>query len=684
MPDEVITEEVISLLRLHATFQNAEYYGRNDREDLIADVAAEHYASDGRADHIFHAAVDYGAKDSSGDRVDKFIVDGGNCRDGDQLAQEDESLPSIAKEPNLSFIATGPNLQPNLESSLQGISLEPTAEVLQLLAKSIDTLNSGNIEAADILSEKVFAKFNEDIGGDSHAMGLSSLAEASRYSHCTWGDTHLCENKSIGGIKGKGLLKSRSQSRRISVALDALLTLFEAAQAEIEKGEGSNLPNNYIDSDGRRVFEISHVVLHNTFIRRVWCQKRLSKAIIALIDVQSRRNLAINSKLEVLRANLLKQERSPTLEFDITAENFVAPIEVLASLYMPGIHAGSNALVSYVNLIGNPLIVDDEAILCSFISKFTLRDDIPPWTYFKKLSSEAKALPLPNADIDWTAAGLPLDLSGRFIAVSDTNIANSIVRNLKQRFSQSEFSGALLFFTPDIFARANRGLISVHEFKLLCKLLDDYHICHTRTAEATRASQDSGATADSTITRRGGDPADDCDMFVVGNGISSSEPLLCGHIVSDKEKDAVYFYGRVVALLGNNFERLIEIAELLNYYFASVKGSEAFRRKKGEIKVPLVLEPYFSWIASSNDLNYNCRRDIYAAFQLLRDLMMPVKKGKVKVLSKIGAFHAEKQSERIAKLPQEFMSIYIPNTSAVPLALQQVIIRGETVKELTI
>jgi len=64
--------------------------------------------------------------------------------------------------------------------------------------------------------------------------------------------------------------------------------------------------------------------------------------------------------------------------------------------------------------------------------------------------------------------------------------------------------------------------------------------------------------------------------------------------------------------------------------------------------------------------------------------MMPVKKGKVKLLSKIGAFHAEKQSEWVAKLPQEFMSIYIPSTSAVPLALQQIIIRGETVKELTI
>ena len=147
---------------------------------------------------------------------------------------------------------------------------------------------------------------------------------------------------------------------------------------------------------------------------------------------------------------------------------------------------------------------------------------------------------------------------------------------------------------------------------------------------------------------------------------------------------SIYTAASSLALLGNNFERLIDIAELLNYYFASVKGSEAFRRKKGEIKVPLVLEPHFSWIASSNDFNYNCRRDIYAAFQLLRDLMMPVKKGKIKVLSKIGAFYAEKESEWTAKLPQEFMSIYIPSTSAVSLALQQVIIRGEPVKELTI
>ena len=119
-----------------------------------------------------------------------------------------------------------------------------------------------------------------------------------------------------------------------------------------------------------------------------------------------------------------------------------------------------------------------------------------------------------------------------------------------------------------------------------------------------------------------------------------------GNIVSDKEKDAVYFYGRVVALLGFKFESLIDIAELLISNFASVKGSEAFRRKRGKLTVPLILEPHYSWIASSKHLNFTCRRDIYAAFQLLRDLMMPAKEGNSQDIIKNWCI-LRKQTERM-------------------------------------
>jgi hypothetical protein len=83
-------------------------------------------------------------------------------------------------------------------------------------------------------------------------------------------------------------------------------------------------------------------------------------------------------------------------------------------------------------------------------------------------------------------------------------------------------------------------------------------------------------------------------------------------------------------------------------------------------------------------VNFDSRRDVYAAIQVLRDLMMPSKKGQVKTLSKIGAKYASTvKNSWTAKTPQEFMAIYIPSSNTAPLALQQVTIRGVSVKELT-
>ncbi len=130
--------------------------------------------------------------------------------------------------------------------------------------------------------------------------------------------------------------------------------------------------------------------------------------------------------------------------YEVTADNFIAQIKVLASLYMPCIHAGSNTLIHFVNLFNISFIVDDEANLSLILCTFTLRDDILSWAYFVNLSSEAKALPPPNSDIDWTTAGFPLVPTGRFIAISDTNIAYAIVRKLQLRFSQPEFTGTRL------------------------------------------------------------------------------------------------------------------------------------------------------------------------------------------------------------------------------------------------
>lgn len=602
-----IPNEVISLLKLNESFHAADkYYGFEG-------------VSDGQLLHVGEIAIT-----SVACLCCHNIVDGDGGNNGDQ----------IIKGTGLSFVTQGPNLHPKFANISQGLSLEPTAAVLQLLAEFADETNSG---VAVTLLEKVLEIPNEDISGNISGniftMEISHLAKASRCSHCAWSRANYSDMKSTDDIIGKGTLEPRLQERRISIALEELTISFKAAQDTIQKGEGNNLPHNYIYSCGARVFEIRHQ-LHNIFLRCLWRQQRLLNAIIAFIDTQAETNPARRSKLEGFKAHLQKQESSPTFDFEITAKHFIAPIEVLASLYRPVIYAGSNALVHSVEQL---FIVDDEAVLGSTLRAFILRDDI---------TREAKALPPSNADINWTASDIPLNPPG-FIVSSNTNIDNAIVRKLQHFFSHHEFIGTRLIFMPGTLTRAKRGLISVQEIELMCKLTDNHYVYQTsnniRATRSKRAGQASGTTADSTITHEGD------DGYVkgeVGKGDRSDRPLSRGNIVSDKEKDAVYFYGRVVALLGFKFESLIDIAELLKSNFASVKGSEAFRRKRGKLTVPLILEPHYSWIASSKHLNFTCRRDIYAAFQLLRDLMMPAKEGNSQDIIKNWCI-LRKQTERM-------------------------------------
>ena len=98
--------------------------------------------------------------------------------------------------------------------------------------------------------------------------------------------------KSTDDIIGKGTLEPRLQERRTSIALEELTISFKAAQDTIQKGEGNNLPHNYIYSCGARVFEIRHQ-LHNIFLRCLWRQQRLLNAIIAFIDTQAETNRAL-------------------------------------------------------------------------------------------------------------------------------------------------------------------------------------------------------------------------------------------------------------------------------------------------------------------------------------------------------------------------------------------------------
>ena len=142
--------------------------------------------------------------------------------------------------------------------------------------------------------------------------------------------------------------------------------------------------------------------------------------------------------------------------------------------------------------------------------------------------------------------------------------------------------------------------------------------------------------------------------------------------------------------MGQNFENFVPLVELVQAYFLATKQKEIFKRdpatKKGMI--PLRMERDFHWKAIAQSLNWHCRRDIYGAMCLLRDLSTGGSKGNPnQELSKSGQHYKGKVSPDWSALTaEEFKKKYKPNTSNsanLKGKLQKIQIRGETVTEFT-
>ena len=94
--------------------------------------------------------------------------------------------------------------------------------------------------------------------------------------------------------------------------------------------------------------------------------------------------------------------------------------------------------------------------------------------------------------------------------------------------------------------------------------------------------------------------------------------------------------------------------------------------------MPLIPINGFIWLPTQGSLNLNVRRDVYAAWLVLRDLH-----SKQKELSKAGATYATTHPSWKALSPTELAAVFKDNTRSYQISLQQLVIRGVQVKELT-
>jgi hypothetical protein len=127
-------------------------------------------------------------------------------------------------------------------------------------------------------------------------------------------------------------------------------------------------------------------------------------------------------------------------------------------------------------------------------------------------------------------------------------------------------------------------------------------------------------------------------------------------------------------------ENLTVCAGLLNKYFKDKVKHEAFICDNGVVRVPLMLNKDFAWKAMSDRFrNYNVRRDIYAAWNVLRDRCC----GKGRGLTKYGREYKETHPTWEYVSADEFAKLYTPATVKTKFNLGTFVIRGVTVTEFS-
>jgi hypothetical protein len=348
----------------------------------------------------------------------------------------------------------------------------------------------------------------------------------------------------------------------------------------------------------------------------------------------------------------------------------------------------------------------------AFTSNFSLRANEAPSAALARCKELAKNVRKPPSNINFVNFGYTLEKNGTFTCLSEDSIACRIGLEMNQR--ATDYPELRNFFDSAMLDKCLEGEMTARELEAILQLMDAQNIKHTdpNAVEPEQTSDGIGITALGAISggkgsgkggkgkgNKGGsggkgarDTAASADGHSRGRGKSrdpgsqSRRSQSCG----PGESTADDFYERAVTLMGQNFENFVPLVELVQAYFLATKQKEIFKRDPAtkKVMIPLRTERDFHWKAIAQSLNWHCRRDIYGAMCLLRDLSTGGSKGNPdQKLSKSGQHYKGKVSPDWSALTaEEFKKKYKPNTSNsanLKGKLQQIQIRGETVTEFT-
>jgi len=548
-------------------------------------------------------------------------------------------------------------------TKLNALSDEPTSESLTACRELLKCLSSKNVKGAEDAITALYEAANVGIGEDSSAIGTVPVAEAIRLLKIPLASGAAAGGRVAGGSsRSSASVETKSAILRVGLRpIDEIQAEIDIIEIEIDKGECTGLPRStYNDQTKIRDYFIGWA-FSTVLDHRQKVQNRITLALLAVIKSmgdQFERSAEIKV-CELKYIELLEAKTSAAYlpEMDTAA---VTPGDVFVARYKGNLNLGSNFIAELRHIFRDPCNIGDIEELAAVLAQWHLGPFEQPAACIARLNALSKALPVPNVDQDWAAIGFIIGIDGRFKCVDANSAATAVALGMRKRTMDSGMADARTVFTPAVYSDARAGTFTSDKLAVLNSRLESEHIMHTPKSPHGGANQGAAFGAFGSGGGGGGgagksicfnyqsgsckfgancrfvhsgsiDPAaaaaavaaKAASAKVFGGGGLKRPPPIRKASIAPGEKTGLDFYTRAIEILGSKFCNLVPVLELVQAYFKATKKIEPFHRVggAGAVKIPLQLASNFAWKGNAGNYNFDCRRDIYGLWLVLRDLM---------------------------------------------------------------
>ena len=602
-----------------------------------------------------------------------------------------------------------------LEALVKDVSsFERQSELQRKIREHTQAFISRQAKAESDTLDDIFEIAGEGISDTSGAMGLFTNNAALESNTIPFYLSQATGNTSLRlRAKQDSVITRREPFRTDSEQAEIVNEMYKLAL----KGESDDLPKSYVERKGGaicRVFTVP-VALELHVIARKIVQLRIAHAVIALLTEMSedpKAKLRDDCKIQAKKLAEMLRTRDPyRLELD-------APLTCVSLLYAlldRDVNSGSRALAILKHIFRerNPGIVDLRET-GNILSSIKARKYESPQSFLQSILELGRSKKGMYDGVNWEAAGLTM-IKGKDDQLLPLLLSDNVLANLAlidfacDRVNNPLCRDVNLVLTEEVMEKAHNIDYTLSEVQALLDQLDSKKIVHTPPKPADYVDPGDPGTSSS---------VDDSVGFIAvggkGNGKgkgskgkggrgtgggdrgnrfdSSSKPprdASRDHSLVKGDISGVQLYARGAELLGSpeKFPFALQVLELIQDYFVKTVKKEPFGKKNGSIIIPPELNNGFVWRPLNKSApNYGCRRDIYALWCLVRDVMVHKKNDKYSefTLTNLGCEYKTSVPSWKALSADEFKLIYKPaKKSSFPFKPSKVQIRGEEVNLFT-